>query len=563
MVSRFKPDYPGEFPTLGFTVLEWMTEYLAAPDREEFEPLRLTREQSEFVLNWYRLDPVTGRRVYRRGVLARPKGWGKSPFGSALCLAEGLAPVVFDGWDANGRPVGMPWARKRTPIVNLLGVSESQTANAWVPMLEMARGGSLVDEYPGFEPLETRINLPSGYIEPRTSAGTSAEGAKPVFSLLDQTEAWVSGNGGKRLAEVVRRNAGKIGGTTIEFPNAFKTGEGSVAEDSFNYWVQIQAGNTKDNGLLFDSRDWGETVDLDSEDSVLEGLAKAYGDSADLPGGCVIHEPPCTPDNGWPAGWVDLHRIQQEIWDPATTVADAHQYYGNRAHADANAFIEQHQWAAAEAPDTVEPVTETDPVVLGFDGSRHRSKGVTDATALVAMRVSDGFSWPVGIWEQPDTKAGRDWEPPEYEIEQTLDSFMESHHVVGFYADPTLWESNVAGWESKYGSRLLVGSKFHPIVWRTSQVSRTVESVAMLRDAILDGKVIHNGDFGLTRHVLNARMRKGRSGALMYKEFPDSARKIDAAYSLMLANRARVDALAHGGLEKKAAKKRFVPKKLR
>ena len=214
------------------------------------------------------------------------------------------------------------------------------------------------------------------------------------------------------------------------------------------------------------------------------------------------------------------------------------------------------------APEDVEPVSATDPVTLGFDGSRRRKRGVTDATALVAMRVSDGLAWPVGIWEQPDTAAGRNWEPPEAEIEQTLDEFMESHHVVGFYADPTLWESNVASWEAKYGARLKVGMKNHPIVWRTSQIRRTVEAIEKLRDGILDGAVTHLGSAGLTRHVLNARMRQTRSGKLMHKEFPDSPRKIDAAYCLMLANQARVDALARGDLDKKPARKFYVPKRI-
>ena len=146
MAQRFKPAFPGEVPTLGHAVIDWMTDYLATPDREEYVPFVLTREQAEFILNFYRLDPATGRRVIRRGVISRPKGWGKSPFLSAIAIAEGLAPVVFDGWDADGRPVGKPWSRVRTPLVHLLAVSESQTANAWVPMLEMIRQGPVFDE---------------------------------------------------------------------------------------------------------------------------------------------------------------------------------------------------------------------------------------------------------------------------------------------------------------------------------------------------------------------------------------------------------------------------------
>src|SRR4051794_39370774 len=56
------PSYPGELPTLGYQVLGWIEGMLAAPDRPGYEPLILTREQAQFVVNFYALDPVTGRR---------------------------------------------------------------------------------------------------------------------------------------------------------------------------------------------------------------------------------------------------------------------------------------------------------------------------------------------------------------------------------------------------------------------------------------------------------------------------------------------------------------------
>ena len=85
-------------------MLDFITEMLAQPDQTEYRPLMLTPEQARFVLNYYRLDPVTGRRLYRRAVWSRPKGHGKSPMMGAIGCAEALADVVFDGWDANGLP---------------------------------------------------------------------------------------------------------------------------------------------------------------------------------------------------------------------------------------------------------------------------------------------------------------------------------------------------------------------------------------------------------------------------------------------------------------------------
>lgn len=72
----WKPSVPGEIPTLGYVAIDWMTEYLAAPDRSEYEPFVPYREQEDFLLRWYAIDPETGRWRYRRGLLGRPRGWG-------------------------------------------------------------------------------------------------------------------------------------------------------------------------------------------------------------------------------------------------------------------------------------------------------------------------------------------------------------------------------------------------------------------------------------------------------------------------------------------------------
>ena len=72
----WRPSEPGEVPTLGWQVLAWMTEFLASPDRQDYQPFEPTVEQAQFLLSFYALDPYTGRRRARRGVISRPKGWG-------------------------------------------------------------------------------------------------------------------------------------------------------------------------------------------------------------------------------------------------------------------------------------------------------------------------------------------------------------------------------------------------------------------------------------------------------------------------------------------------------
>lgn len=551
----WKPSEPGEVPTLGYQVLDWIAENLAAPDRAVYEPFVLYREQAEFVLRFYELDPRTGRRRRRRAVISRPRGWGKSPLLAALACAEALGPVVPDGWDAAGQPVGKPWVEVRTPLVQVAAVSEPQTKNTWTPLLEMLDGPA-VDNYPGLEPLDTFVNLPRGRMEPITSSARTVKGNKPVFAVLDQTEEWVPSNGGPRLAETMRINAAKIGGSTIESPNAFVPGEGSVAELSAEFAELIRSGRAKDDGLLYDHREAPPDTDLTDRDSLLAGLRVAYGDSANHDAGCAIHAP------ADPPGHVDLDTLVATIWDTATTEQTARADFLNQITHASDQWISQPEWAACARADRV--VADGELVTLGFDGSRGRARGKPDATALVACTVSDGHLFEVGVWEAPDGPSEAEWVPPMPAIEAAIGFAFDRWRVAAFYCDPAKdWRSHVNAWEARYGSKVQVkASNDHPFEWwmtggRSGLVQRAVEQ---LEGAVRNGDMSHSGEYALTRHVLNARRRVAGGKLRLGKENDYSPRKIDAAVAAVLAWQARLDAVAKGA---GAVQETWVPRRIR
>jgi hypothetical protein len=535
----WKPARPGEVPTLGWEVLDWISGNLAAPDRAEYEPFVPTLEQAEFILRWYEIDRRTGKRRYRRGVISRPRGWGKSPFLAALAIVEALGPVLFEGWDAAGQPVGKPWGTVRTPYVQVAAVSEFQTKNSWAPLLEMLEG-PVVDNYPGLEPLDTFVNLPRGKIEPIASAARSVKGNKALFAILDQTEEWTASNGGVRLAEVMRINAAKLGGATVESPNAFTPGEESVAERTAEYYKVILEGQARDDGLLYDHREAPPETDLEDRESLVAGLRFAYGDSSDHPDGCVLHDPPCRP------GWSPVDRLVADTWDLGTDPQTARADFLNQITHATDAWLSRPEWGACT--DASVAVADGDRVTLGFDGSKHRNRGVTDATALIGCRVSDGHLFEVAVWEQPDGAAGRDWWVPVDEVQAAVREAFRRYKVVGFYADPAAdWRSYVAGWEFTYGRRLRVrASQQHPIEWWMNRAQLVVRALEQFHAAVVNGEMTHDGSFALTRHVLNARRRRSRSGLQIAKEHPDSRRKIDAAIAATLAWQARLDAVSKG-----------------
>jgi hypothetical protein len=214
---------------------------------------------------------------------------------------------------------------------------------------------------------------------------------------------------------------------------------------------------------------------------------------------------------------------------------------------------------APPAGDTV--VAEGDTITLGFDGSSGRMKGKADATALIGCRVRDGHLFEIGdksVWEPPRRKKTRRereasgdtdfWAPPIAEVDATVALAFRKYNVVGFYADPSGWTEIVAKWEARYGSRLRVkAAQRQPIsAWPTGKHTAAILAVATLGQAIENGVSTHDGSAALTRHVSNARRRQVRAGYLLYKAYPESPDKIDAAYAAVMAWKARLDAVSAG-----------------
>lgn len=554
----WSPSEPGERPTLGWLVLDWIADNLIVPDGPSAgEPLMFTAEQARFVLRLYEVDPhfegppIVGRtlrngRLVRRAVLSRPKGWGKSPLVASLCLAEALAPVVLDGWDASGQPVGREWySLGFKPKVQIVAVSEDQTTNTWDPLLEMAREGPVYDNY-AIEPLESFVNVPRGVIEAVTSSGKSREGFRPVFSALDQTESWVPSVGGPKLASTIRRNLAKVQGSSVETPNAFEPGLGSVAENSFAAEAAQAEGRTKiAAGILFDHREAPPDTDPADKASLLAGLAYAYGDSADTNG-----------------GWVSLDRILADYWDPDTDPQDARRFYLNQITHASDSLISQPEWAAIAAPEKI--IADRDLVTLGFDGSRGRARGKPDATALIACRVEDGHLFELGVWEAPDGAGEADWSPPLVAIDAAVRHAFGTYRVAAFYADPAKdWRSHVNAWEAAYGAQVTVKvSRDHPFEWwmtggRTGLIQRAVEQ---FEGAVRNGDASHSGEYALTRHVLNARRRTSGGKLTVRKDHDHSANKIDACVAAILAWQARLDAIAQGATTEADT---WVPRRIR
>lgn len=523
-----------EFPTLGYAVQEFIEAHCVIPDRDQQgEPFILTDEQLRFCLWFYRVRPdvkyLKSKRAWkspftftRGGQLVRPQKWGKGPFAAALVCAEAAGPVVFDGWDADGAPVGRQWP---TPLIQITAISEDQTDNVWTALQPMIELGPFAAEIP--DTGITRINLPGGgQIEPVTSSSKSRLGQRVTFIVQDQTESWTQTNGGRALADNQRRNIAGMGGRWLSTPNAWDPTEDSVAQYTAEH---------EHAGVYHDDVDVPESLSIRNKRERRKALKLVYGDSY----------------------WVDLDRVETEIEallprDPA----QAERWFLNRKRSEEGKAFDADAWDATADREYVPD--ESALVVLGVDGARFR-----DAIAIVGTEVETGHQWVVGIWERPDW-ADETYEHPFEEVDGVMVDAFERFDVWRAYVDPQHIDPLVTRWQGRWGDKVV-------IEWHTNRPKPTAFAVRNYLDAIGAAAAhlgrggegpagfSHDGDLDMRRHVRNAvRMKtnvrddEGQPMFVLQKDRPNSPRKIDGAMAGTLSWEARSDAIAAGATKRQA-----------
>lgn len=289
------PEYPGEFPTLGWGVIDLCTTYARLPNGA---PLVPTVRQQKFIARLYRLDPATGRFVYRRAVDEGAKGVGKSPEGCMIGLGELVGDVVFDGWDANGNPVGRPrWTSEFPALIQVCANAEDQTDNLYGFFRQMLSESPALDEF-GIDLGKTRIELTThpGKMEGVTTAAGTREGQRVTCALLEETQHYTERNGGIGAAETLQRNVGKTAGRMVALTNAPLIGQDSLAERD------LEAAKKGTAGLLYFAHRGPFVEDLTDREVLRAALEVAYAsDPDDLSAG--------------PVDYVDLDRLCDEAVD--------------------------------------------------------------------------------------------------------------------------------------------------------------------------------------------------------------------------------------------------------
>lgn len=501
------------FPSLGWAILGWTYQHLPSP-ADEKEPLVYTDEQARRIVRWFEIDPHDGEYVYTRLLLEEAKGYGKSPFAATLNIIDFKGPVCFDGWDAKGEPVGVPWGTGRRPPawIQIAAVSEDQTDNTYGALYAMlsARNGAIADDL-RLDVGRTKVydRDSPGKIEPVTASAGSREGQRLTDATLDETHLWTPRNGGVKLAGTLRRNVAKMGGRVVETTNAPVIGGRSVAE-------KLDP-DIPTRGILAYAKRARETPQPDWTDERLrDELAYVY--------------------EGAP--WADPDRLVRELRDPATDWDDGLRYWFNLRTAGAGKAVDPRTWDARRVQ-RGQPAGGTR-IGAGFDGSISQ-----DATVIRGC-TADGYSFIWDAWEKPtgpelqrwlSTHPGREsWEVDRIEVNESVARLFATYSVGRMNCDTPKWKTEIANWAVLYGEDTVLA--FDTFVER-----RFAPAVDRWLTGIRSGDHTHDGDALTDRHVKAAHLRKaGRvsdeddDGRTMYVLIKgEDHSRIDAAVTDVLA----------------------------
>lgn len=355
-------------------------------------------------------------------------------------------------------------------------------------------------------------------LEAITSASRSSEGNRPSFFLANEVHHFLASNGGHDMFDVVERNAtkSKDGATrTLSITNAFMPGEQSIAEKTRDAYMKTITINPETGkayslatGILYDSLEAPSYAPL-TPDAAPYVLEKVRGDSV----------------------WLDIERIVQSIMDPRNPPSRSRRFWYNQVTADEEALIGPDEWdAIAGCP----PLKDNDEIVLGFDGGR-----TDDASALVAIRISDRSIHPLSIWEKPPGPSLEAWEVNRSVVDDKVAHTFGKYRVRAFFSDVSQWESFVDIWSDRYRDTLIVkavtgkSTVGYDMRGHQEEITRINEGLV---GAVREGSVSHNGDLTLRAHVLNTRSRVNQYGMTFDKVGgPESSRKNDGYAATLLA----------------------------
>lgn len=583
--------------TIGWQVLEWISANLLADETDEHNnplPFDLTDEQKRFILWFYAIDE-DGRFCYREYVLQRLKGHGKDPLASVISAVEFVGPCRFAGWVARdmpekgllrGDPIAKPHPRA---WVQIAAVSLKQTQNTMKLFRGLFTKECLAEH--GIDIGKETIYAYGGQkaIEAVTSSPASLEGNRPTLVIKNETHHWKANNEGIAMAEAIERNATKSKGgaaRTLSITNAFEPSQESVARSEREAYESQASGESFNTGMLYDTLEAPKEARLrpifpdETQGAELRGIAVIASEVKErITRRYIARVLEAVRGGAW---WLDIKGLTDSILSPMSRPSLSRRFWYNQVTANEDAWVDPGAVDAAireevrllmrsvSAPELIleagwQPVATEDPVVAFFDGSK-----TDDSTAIVGCRISDGYTFLIGVWQKPKGEAGKTWKAPRAAVDRRVKKMFDRFNVVAFWGDPShakddeedessYWMPMLDKWMRNYKDRLdpkhwpvKSGLRSHAVNWDMTGADKTKAFIDAAEQTVEDFENLNDieefdptfeicGHPVLLQHIKNAiRHADPRGwGISLSKEQKDSPRKIDAAVCLVGARMLR------------------------
>jgi phage terminase large subunit-like protein len=444
------------------------------------DALRLRDWQKELLRHLYARDELGGY-VARTALVGKPRKNGKSALSSA---AIALYSLIAEG--VQGAEVIVAAAEKEQARI-VFGEAKR--------MIEQSELSREVQIY------RDSIFVPASQSVLRvvSAEAYSKEGYNPSRVILDELHA----HRDRSLYDVFSLAMGNRGGlaqlvavTTAGVKNDVTGGE-SVAYQLYQYGKKIATKELVDPSFFMA---WWEAPELLRHDD---------------PEAWRIANP----------GFNDL--VSERDFASAVLITPEHDFRSKRLNQWVNvkdAWLPPGAWEnLAEDNLRLEP---SDEYVLGFDGSWKN-----DCTAIVCVikpRFEDDVYrvFRVASWEKDFTVDDDSWVVDKQLVVNTLADFVRDNPgCVEIAADTSFWQDEVYQW-TQMGFTVGEYPQTNP---------RLVPATSKLYEGIMSGKIRHDGDPAIQRHMNNCILKDGREGARLTKNPKADKLKIDLAIALLMA----------------------------
>lgn len=450
--------------------------------------LHLRSWQKELLNHLYARDE-DGGLIAQTALIGMPRKNGKSALASA---AIGLYSTISEG--INGAETIAVAAEKEQARI-VFGEAKR--------MIESSELSDMVTIY------KDSIFVPetNSVFRVVSAEAYSKEGLNPSRVIMDELHAHKN----RDLFDVfslAMGNRGKIGqlvAITTAGVKSDMTGKDSICYSLYQYGQKVARGEIDDPAFFMA---WWE--------------APADGDHHD-PENWAIANP----------GFEDI--VSRQDFESAVRRTPEAEFRTKRLNqwvSSAQAWLPAGVWSEREGNFDIQPEDE---IILAFDGSFSGDASVV-VGAIIPKEDEPVKVFLVKVWEKDLDLDGDDWRVDVADVEATIMDFCQKHpNVREIVCDPFRWQRSMQVLED-------LGL---PIVEFPQNPSRMIKACATFYDSVTDGRLEHDGNPTLARHLDNAVLKMTPAGPHIKKDARHSPRKIDAAVASVMA----VDRALAGRLE--------------